>query len=33
MDQFAMGSSNETSAFGNVVSPWRKPGSRVPVVD
>ena len=27
MDQFAMGSSNETSAFGNVISPWRKPGS------
>jgi aspartyl-tRNA(Asn)/glutamyl-tRNA(Gln) amidotransferase subunit A len=24
MDQFAMGSSNETSAFGNVVSPWRR---------
>ena len=24
MDQFAMGSSNETSAFGNVISPWRK---------
>ncbi|HTI31782.1 MAG TPA: Asp-tRNA(Asn)/Glu-tRNA(Gln) amidotransferase subunit GatA [Sphingomonas sp.] len=23
MDQFAMGSSNETSAFGNVISPWR----------
>ncbi|MBV8971525.1 MAG: Asp-tRNA(Asn)/Glu-tRNA(Gln) amidotransferase subunit GatA [Sphingomonadaceae bacterium] len=23
MDQFAMGSSNETSAFGEVVSPWR----------
>lgn len=23
LDQFAMGSSNETSAFGNVVSPWR----------
>jgi len=22
MDQFAMGSSNETSAFGNVISPW-----------
>ncbi len=27
MDQFAMGSSNETSAFGNVISPWRKEGS------
>ncbi len=27
MDQFAMGSSNETSAFGNVISPWRKAGS------
>jgi len=27
LDQFAMGSSNETSYFGNVVSPWRKPGS------
>ena len=26
MDQFAMGSSNETSAFGNVVSPWRRTG-------
>ena len=24
MEQFAMGSSNETSAFGNVISPWRK---------
>jgi len=24
LDQFAMGSSNETSAFGNVVSPWRR---------
>ncbi len=23
-DEFAMGSSNETSAFGNVVSPWRR---------
>ncbi|QMW22612.1 Asp-tRNA(Asn)/Glu-tRNA(Gln) amidotransferase subunit GatA [Sandaracinobacteroides saxicola] len=23
LDQFAMGSSNETSAFGNVLSPWR----------
>ena len=26
MDQFAMGSSNETSAFGGVVSPWRRSG-------
>ncbi|MDQ1230140.1 Asp-tRNA(Asn)/Glu-tRNA(Gln) amidotransferase subunit GatA [Sphingomonas sp. SORGH_AS_0879] len=25
LDQFAMGSSNETSAFGNVISPWRRP--------
>jgi len=24
MDQFAMGSSNETSTFGNVISPWRR---------
>jgi aspartyl-tRNA(Asn)/glutamyl-tRNA(Gln) amidotransferase subunit A len=24
LDQFAMGSSNETSAFGSVVSPWRR---------
>ena len=27
LDQFAMGSSNETSYFGNVSSPWRKDGS------
>ncbi len=27
LDQFAMGSSNETSHFGNVISPWRKEGS------
>ena len=26
LDQFAMGSSNETSYFGKVVSPWRKSG-------
>jgi aspartyl-tRNA(Asn)/glutamyl-tRNA(Gln) amidotransferase subunit A len=26
LDQFAMGSSNETSYFGNVVSPWRRGG-------
>ncbi|MXP25738.1 Asp-tRNA(Asn)/Glu-tRNA(Gln) amidotransferase subunit GatA [Altererythrobacter indicus] len=27
LDQFAMGSSNESSYFGEVVSPWRKQGS------
>ncbi len=27
MDQFAMGSSNETSAYGGVTSPWRAKGS------
>ncbi|MBC2663913.1 Asp-tRNA(Asn)/Glu-tRNA(Gln) amidotransferase subunit GatA [Novosphingobium flavum] len=26
LDQFAMGSSNETSAYGKVISPWRKSG-------
>ena len=26
LDQFAMGSSNETSYYGNVISPWRRSG-------
>ncbi len=32
LDEFAMGSSNETSYFGPVTSPWRRPGSNVPIV-
>jgi aspartyl-tRNA(Asn)/glutamyl-tRNA(Gln) amidotransferase subunit A len=32
MDQFAMGSSNETSFFGNVISPWqRNDGGNAPL--
>jgi aspartyl-tRNA(Asn)/glutamyl-tRNA(Gln) amidotransferase subunit A len=32
LDEFAMGSSNTTSAYGNVISPWRAEGSEKPLV-
>ena len=32
LDEFAMGSSNTTSAFGNVISPWKRKGDNTNLV-
>jgi len=32
LDEFAMGSSNETSFYGNVINPWRRTGDDHPMV-
>ncbi|MFC2953539.1 Asp-tRNA(Asn)/Glu-tRNA(Gln) amidotransferase subunit GatA [Marinicaulis aureus] len=31
LDEFAMGSSNETSFYGNVINPWRRDGDDTPL--
>jgi len=31
LDEFAMGSSNETSFYGNVINPWRREGDDTPL--
>ncbi|WP_411818422.1 Asp-tRNA(Asn)/Glu-tRNA(Gln) amidotransferase subunit GatA [Hyphococcus sp. DH-69] len=31
MDEFAMGSSNETSFYGNVINPWKREGDETPL--